>query len=98
MKIYTFLATDPDCPTKAIARIWGELPGAKGKTVTDWHPIIVGSVTPESARTKMQKWWDAQQAKEKAKAENIAAGVAKRMAKKGAPIDPKPVEEDIDVI
>lgn len=63
MKIFTFLATDPDCPTQAIARIRCEMPGAKGKTVIDWHPAIFGSVNAASAEQKAQEWWDAEVAK-----------------------------------
>jgi hypothetical protein len=95
MQIFTFLATDPDSPVKAIARIRCEMTGAKGKAVIDWHPAIFGSVTAESAAQRAQEWWDAELAKASEKE-------AKRLAKskKGAPPAPtekEPVQAAVDV-
>lgn len=53
MKVYTFAATDPDCPVQAIARIWG--PGPKGKP--EQMPIIIYGATPADAERKALDWW-----------------------------------------
>lgn len=100
MKVYTFLATDPDCPVQAIARIWGPLPG-KGKMVNDFHPIFFGSISAASAEQRAVEWWNETQAKEKAKLAAVEARNAARMKKaepKASEPAPEPVDDIGDVI
>lgn len=96
MKIYTFLATDPESPVKAIARIRCEMPGPKGKTVMDWHPVIINSVNAASAEQKAREWWDAEVAKAKAVQDKKDA----RKAKTTAPLlaEKEPVQAAVGVV
>lgn len=86
MKVFTFFSSDPELPEhqRAIARFKVDVPLFKGGGVRqDWHPVIIHGATEIEAAEKAETWWTDMVAKEKAKAENIANGIAKRAAKKG---------------
>lgn len=92
MKIYTFSTGSEDLAPglRAIARI---------RNGSDWHPVIFHAATEEDARIAAQTWWDAELAKERAKAAN-AATRAEKMRKKPKGVQtadtPEPAPEDDD--
>lgn len=75
------------------------IPGKPGKVAADWHPVIFHAATEEAAYEAAQAWWDAELAKERAKAAN-AATRAEKMRKKPKGIQtadtPAPEPEDDD--
>lgn len=81
--IYTFYSQDAPEGLKAIARIRMQMPGKGGVLKMDWLPIVIHAATEDAARVKAQTWWDAEFAKEKARAEHykIMAKVKKEKAK-----------------
>lgn len=90
MRIFTFVSTDPESPTRAIARIYCEMTGVKNKPAMEWHPTVFGSVTPEGAAQKAQEFWDAEVAKAKAVEDKKAA----KALSKAAPAAPLPAEKE----
>ena len=92
MKIHTFSTGSEDLAPglRAIARI---------RNGADWHPVIFHAATEEAAYEAAQAWWDAELAKERAKAAN-AATRAEKMRKKPKGVDgveaPAPEPEDDD--
>ena len=92
MKIHTFSTEDGGLAPglRAIARI---------RNGNDWHPVIFHAATEEAAYEAAQAWWDAELAKERAKAANAAAR-AERMRKKPKGVvvteTPAPEPEDDD--
>ena len=92
MKIHTFSTGSEDLAPglRAIARI---------RNGSDWHPVIFHAATEEAAYEAAQAWWDAEIAKERAKAAN-AATRAERMRKKPKGVavteTPAPEPEDDD--
>ena len=104
MKIYTFSTGSEDLAPglRAIARIRHPpmpIPGKPGKVAADWHPVIFHAATEEAAYEAAQAWWDAELAKERAKAAN-AATRAEKMRKKPKGVQtadtPEPAPEDDD--
>ncbi len=101
MKIFTFSTGSEDLPPglRAIARIRLPMPAKQGKMREDWLPIIFHAATEEAAYEAAQAWWEAELAKERAKAAN-AATRAERMRKKPKGIQaadtPAPEPEDDD--
>lgn len=92
MKIHTFSTGSEDLAPglRAIARI---------RHASDWLPIIFHAATEEAAHEAAQAWWDAELAKERAKAAN-AATRAEKMRKKPKGVqtadtpEPEPVDDD----
>ena len=101
MKIYTFSTGSEDLAPglRAIARIRHPMPAKQGKMRDDWLPIIFHAATEEAAHEAAQAWWDAELAKERAKAAN-AATRAEKMRKKPKGVamteTPAPEPEDDD--
>lgn len=97
MRIFTFVATDPESPVQAIARIHMRMTDKKGAAGMDWSPMIFGSVTEASARQRAQEWYDGEIAKERAKAEKAA--LKRPGAKKAEPEPEKePVQAAVGVV
>ena len=76
MRIVTYASDHAPAGAKWIARI--RIMGApvKGKSVEEWHPVIVQAETREAAFQKAQDWWDAELDKERKRQANaIAVGL-----------------------
>lgn len=63
MQVFTFAATDPNAPVKAIARIWHGK-AKPGAALSGWHPVDIFGATPELAEAAARTWWAEQLAKQ----------------------------------
>lgn len=86
MRVFTYLSDSEDLPLseRAVARIKAPMPTGFGKSRAIrecWHPVIIYAATQGEAYAKAVAWWDAEIAKEKAKADAIEKRKATRAAK-----------------
>jgi hypothetical protein len=74
MRVFTYATGSEDLPPneRAIARIKCPMLSGFGKTRglrESWHPVIIYGATQAEAADKAQRWWDAEVAREQAKAD-----------------------------